>query len=201
MTEPSHHLNTDHLDREDIDEVRSGNPQAFAGIVDRYTDQIFILALRSLGDQHNAEEAVQDVFLKAYRSLDSFDSDRRLHPWLYSIALNHLRSLQRRTARRHETNTIPLAEELVPVDPSIGASHPETQLLANSTRALVDYALLELSPIQRQAFILRHVRGLSTSDAATVMRIPENTLKTNVRRARKQLQKILGAHGITDSDQ
>ena len=199
MIESSQRLTLDQLDRADISQIRSGNPQRFAGIVDRYTDQIFRLALRSLGDQHDAEEAVQDVFLKAYQSLDSFDFARRLYPWLYSIALNHLRSLRRRADRKHDTNAVFLAEELVSTESLNGPSHPEALVIANSARALVQHALEELSANQREAFILRHVRSLSTADAATLMGIPENTLKTNLRRARRQLQRSLASHGITDT--
>ncbi len=199
MIESSQRLTLDQLDRADITQIRSGNSQKYAGIVDRYTDQIFGLALRSLGDQHDAEEAVQDVFLKAYQSLDSFDLDRRLYPWLYSIALNHLRSLRRRADRRHDTDAVFLAEELVSTEPLNSPSHPEALLLANSARALVQHALEELNVDQREAFILRHVRGLKTADAATLMGIPENTLKTNLRRARRQLQRHLASHGITST--
>jgi RNA polymerase sigma-70 factor, ECF subfamily len=200
MTESSQHLTTHHLDREDIRQVRSGNPQAFAGIVNRYTDQIYNLAVRSLGDRDSAEEAVQDVFLKAYRSIESFDHNRPLFPWLYSIAINHLRSLQRRATRRHDANTVPLVEELVPAESPTVASLPETELLARSARAVVEHALSELKPMQRQAFVLRHLRDLSTADAARLMNINENTLKTHLSRARKRLQKILGSYGITGAD-
>lgn len=200
MIESSQRLTLDQLDRADISQIRSGNPQGFAGIVDRYTDQIFGLALRSLGDQHDAEEAVQDVFLKAYQSLDSFDSNRRLYPWLYSIALNHLRSLRRRADRRHDTDAVFFAEELMSAESVNSPSRPEALLLATSARALVQHALEELSADQREAFILRHVRGLNTTDAASLMGIPENTLKTNLRRARRQLQRSLASHGITNTE-
>ena len=200
MTESSQRLTLDQLDRADIGETRSGNPQGFAGIVNRYTDQIFGLALRSLGDHHDAEEAVQEIFLKAYRSLDSYDSERRLYPWLYSIALNHLRSLRRRADRRHDTDTVLLAEELLSTESPNSPSRPETRLLADSARGLVQRALGELSADQRQTFILRHVRGLSTTDAATIMGVPESTLKTNLRRARRNLQRYLTSHGITSDE-
>jgi len=200
MTDSSQATTLDQLDGAAIREIRSGNPQAFTGIVSRYTDQIFGLARRSLGDQHDAEEAVQDVFLKAYRSLDSFDLDRRFFPWLYSIALNHLRSLRRRADRRHDTDAVLLAEELVTADSPNSPSQPEVRLLADSARALVQHAFETLSADQRQAFTLRHIRGLSTLDAALIMDVPENTLKTNLRRARAQLQNYLSSHGITNDE-
>ena len=187
MATSSDFLTLDQRDREAVAAVLAGNPDAFVPVVNRYTDQLFRLAYATLRDTHDAEEAVQDIFLKTYRRLDSFDPARRFHPWIYAIAVNHLRSLWRKARRSLDRDALSLAEELIPSDNPGTNSQPEAELLASATRDLLRRALGRLSPVQREAFTLRHLRGLSTGEAANILGIPENTLKTHLRRARMSL--------------
>ena len=99
----------DETDLEAIRRVREGDGNAFSMIVSRYAPVFYSLAFRQIGrDQEAASEAVQEIFLKAYRALPSFDVQRRFFPWLYTIALNHLRSLKRSRKYAQGRNVVPL---------------------------------------------------------------------------------------------
>ena len=181
-------LSTSDPDHEAVCAARSGDEAAFAILVRRHTRVIYTLALRTLGMELDAEDAVQEIFLKAYRGLDRFDSDRRFFPWLYSIAVNHLRSIRRRPAFRNRSETLPLSEELLPAPDTL---EPEQQAMAAATRDLVTIALGRLRPIQRRVFLLRQTQGLSTAETSELLNLPENTIKTHLRRAREKVAEAL----------
>ncbi|TFG60195.1 MAG: RNA polymerase sigma factor, partial [Spirochaetales bacterium] len=83
-----------------INEVIRGNTGAFAGIIKEYQQPIMRLALSYLKSREAAEDAVQEIFIRAYRSLRTFSLDKRFRPWLYSLAVNHLKSSYRKRLRR-----------------------------------------------------------------------------------------------------
>ena len=89
-----------------VQRTLGGERRAFDGIVERHTPAVYTLALRMLGDPDEAEEAVQEIFFKAYRHLGRFQIHRRLHPWLYTIAVNYLRSMLRKRRRRRSARTV-----------------------------------------------------------------------------------------------
>ena len=102
-----------------IGEVLRGNKDAFRLIVDRYKGLIVRLSLSFLGNREEAEEAAQEIFLRAYRSLHRFSLDKKLLPWLYSIAVNHLRSAYgrmrgARSARLPQRSSLPPAGNRIP---------------------------------------------------------------------------------------
>lgn len=172
------------LDAEAVCAARDGDPSAFEAIVERYSGPLYTLALRTLGDREDAEDAVQEIFLKAYASLHRFDCSRRLYPWLYTIGLNYLRSLRRRISGPRRAEPLPVSEELLP---AADGPSPEETALRNETRNLVTRALDTLTGPQRRVFTLRHLQGLSTSETARLLSMPENTVKTHLRRARERL--------------
>lgn len=191
MAHTLNQLSEDTLDCEAVDQTRNGDSDAFGELVNRYTARIFALCLRYTDDRLDSEEAVQDIFLKAYRGLASFDISRRFFPWLYAIALNHLRSLGRRNATRHHLRSIPLSEELLGSGRPGEDSEPEAALLSGETSELLDRALHRLRADHRRVFLLRQIEGLSTTNTAELLGIAENTVKTHLRRARLALQKAL----------
>ena len=101
MVEAGHpaHDGADADDLAAISEVLRGNPDAFRAIVDKYRGLVFRLAAASLGSREDAEEAAQEIFVRAYRSLRSFRLGSRFLPWLYSIASNHLKTAAVRVHR------------------------------------------------------------------------------------------------------
>ena len=170
-----------------IQETLRGNRNAFAQIVERYTPLLYSLAFRMLGRGEEAQEAVQEIFLRAYRALPRFRLERRFHPWLYTIALNYLRTVARRQRRRRglrlvreELDTVADRGEL----PAAAAEREDGERLAQE-------ALAGLSPLYREVFLLREVEGLSVRDTAEALGVPEGTVKVRLHRARQELVRRL----------
>ncbi|HDQ14846.1 MAG TPA: RNA polymerase sigma factor, partial [Sediminispirochaeta sp.] len=175
----------------DITLARDGDSAAFRRIVRRYTPLIYSLCRRMLGSTEEAEDAVQDIFFKVYRSLDTFDPSRRFYSWLYTIAVNHLRSLQRKRS------TSP--SKILPFDHTVDDSvrmdrhtqGPDENTISKEGERLAQRALDRLEVDYREVFTLRVVEGLSVRDSAEILGIPENTVKVKLHRAKKQMLEIM----------
>jgi RNA polymerase sigma-70 factor (ECF subfamily) len=180
-----------------VQDTLRGNRRAFDEVVLRYTPLLYSLAYRLLGAREEAEEAVQEIFLRVYRGLPRFRLGRRFHPWLYTIALNYLRSQRRRKIRRRGFGTRPLEEALdVPA-----AERPEADPASAVERAdaerLAQAALERLPPRYREVFVLRQIEGLAVRDVAEILDLPEGTVKTFLHRGRALLIERLAEEGLT----
>ena len=172
-----------------VQETLRGNHNAFTAIVERYTPLLYSLAFRMLGRGEDAEEAVQEIFLRVFRALPRFRLDRRFHPWLYTIALNYLRTGVRRQRRRRGLRLVRLGEELDAV--ADRGEHPAAALEREDGERLAQEALAGLPPLYREVFLLREVEGLSVRDAADALGVPEGTVKVRLHRARQELARRL----------
>lgn len=164
----------------------SGSQPAFQEIVRRYQRPVFNLIARIVRDPALAEDVAQEAFLKAFRSLASFDRTRRFSSWLFRIANNAaLDALRRRRA-----DPVLQTDAPEPIGPSAA-----DQVEARALGAALEQALSAIRPEWRAAVVLRYDEGLSYEEIAEVMGIPEGTAKTFVHRARKQLAERLAAAG------
>jgi RNA polymerase sigma-70 factor (ECF subfamily) len=181
-------------DKEDLGavlQVRAGHADAFSGIVSKYVPLLYSLAYRTLGaDRELAEEAVQEIFLKAFKALPSFDIRKRFFPWLYTIAANHFRSIRRSRKRAKLRRVVPLAGA-GPAQVPDGALRPDELALAREGERLAQGALDSLPDRLREVFLLRHVEGLSAGEVARILAVPETTVRTWVFRARALLKEKL----------
>jgi RNA polymerase sigma-70 factor, ECF subfamily len=166
--------------------VLGGDAEAFGLIVRRYEASLVRFATRMLGSRDDAEDAVAESFVRAYRHLASCREPARLRTWLYRIVANRCKS---HLARR------PLAEVSFDEAPPVAdRADNEAALERAEQLGLVERALLQLSVEKRAAFVLKHVEGLSYEEIAAITgeRIP--TLKMRVHRAREALLKLLEDH-------
>lgn len=170
-------------DAEVVARVLGGDTEAFAVVVRRYEAALLRFATRMLGSRDSAEDAVAESFVRAYRHLASCREPGRLRTWLYRIVANRCKSY---LARRSLAD-VSLDEAAPVADPTDN----EAALERSEQLALVERALARLSPEKREAFVLRHVEGLSYEEMAraTGERIP--TLKMRVHRAREALLETL----------
>ncbi len=191
MVSPCRSEEQDLLDSNAVKGVRGGDSSAFGDIVKRYTPLLFSLSHRILGgDETAAEEAVQEIFAKAFRSLDRFDASRRFFTWFYTVALNHLRSFRRRQQGQARRRIVSF--DRVATRYSVDRSPtPEQAALAREGERLVQEALALLPQKHREAFLLCEVEGMSAADAAEVLGVPQTTLRTYLFRARGKLKSIL----------
>jgi len=178
-----------------IQETLRGRKQAFTTIVERYTPLLYSLSYRILGNSEEAEEAVQEIFLKVYRSLQKFRLSKRFYPWLYTIALNHIRSLLRKRKRKSWLKIIPFEEGASQgVVPAVQQGPAELVVKGEGERLALE-AIHMLRPDYRDVFLLRQLEGLSVKEVAEILGIPEGTVKTYLHRARKHLIDFLTEKG------
>ena len=163
--------------------VLTGDARAYAGLVARYRDRLGRYALHLLSNQADAEEALQDAFVRAYRSLHRCDDPARFGAWLFQILVNRCRTAGAQRARRERT----LVQDEVALA-GAGVDHPADQAAWGEA---IRWALEQLSPDQREAFLLKHVEELSYEEMAELTGAGVSALKMRVKRACEQLRVIL----------
>jgi RNA polymerase sigma-70 factor (ECF subfamily) len=180
------------VDKEIIEAIRKGNVRRFGDLVDRHKNRAMTLALRIVGDTREAEELVQDAFLRAYRGLDSFRGDARFSTWLYRILYNVCMTKALRRPRKDTLND--LIDEGHQASDSAEDSDPSIleQLESQETLAMLHEELEQLPPHFRIALTLFYVQEMSYDEMAAVLEAPMGTIKTNLSRGRALLrQRVL----------
>jgi RNA polymerase sigma-70 factor (ECF subfamily) len=172
-----------------------GDSTALDTLFAQHNRALYQTALRLLGNPEDAEDALQEGLLAAYRNLPRFEGRSQFSTWLTRIVINaalmRLRSRRSRPAVSLENwsedeSSIPPEERFAADGPS-----PEEVYAGRELRALLEENLGELSPLLRSAFLLREGQGMSTSEAARALGVSENTLKARLWRARQQLAERL----------
>ena len=171
----------------------AGDADAFELLVRSHQEQVYRLCLRMLTDPEDAQDAAQESFLKAWRSLPGFRCDSAFSTWLYrltaNICLDMLRSRKRRaTVPLTQTDADGAEFALSVPDP---AATPEQALLEKDTQARLAAALARLDPEQRQLIALRIDAELSYERIAELLDIKEGTVKSRLSRARERLRRLL----------
>jgi RNA polymerase sigma-70 factor (ECF subfamily) len=174
---------------------QQGDQQAVETLFRRYQRQLFQTALRVLGNAEDAEDALQDGLLSAYRNLRRFEGRSQFSTWLTRIVINAALMRRRRAKARPAVSLdeTPREEEL-PASERFAddGPNPEQVFAGTELREMISENLEELSPLLRTAFLLREVEGYSTGEAAKKLGVTENTLKARLWRARHQLAERLG---------
>jgi RNA polymerase sigma-70 factor (ECF subfamily) len=172
--------------------VLSGDKDAYGALVARHGESMFRVAYRITESEADAEEIVQETFLRAYRSLGEFDARADFRTWIYRIAVNcALQVLKKRKAE----SAVPIVEEFdddhhgIQVA-DVGAG-PERLLLNREIEARRHAAMERMTSHERLAFVLRHVEGRSTEEIAAVLQITPNNAKQAVFRGVQKLRRSL----------
>jgi RNA polymerase sigma-70 factor (ECF subfamily) len=172
-----------------------GDHQAVETLFRRYQRPLFQTALRVLGNTEDAEDALQDGLLSAYRNLKRFEGRSQFSTWLTRIVINAA-LMRRRSAKARPAVSLdePPREDELPATERFADDGPTPeQVFANTEiREMISENLDQLSPLLRTAFILREMQGFSTGEAAKKLGVTENTLKARLWRARHQLAERLG---------
>jgi RNA polymerase sigma-70 factor, ECF subfamily len=175
-----------------LEALRQGHRQAFAELVDATSQQIYRLALKMLGDPQDAEDVLQETYLKAFRSLPAFEGRSSLTTWLYRIAVNEsLMMIRKRRPQVSIDETREDGEETEPKEIVDWCCLPEHELVSTEAKRFLDQSIARLSPALRAVFVLRDVEGLSIRDTAEALNITEMTVKTRLLRARLKLRNEL----------
>ena len=185
-------LRMDRNDQAAIQAVLAGDKEAYGALVVRYSGRLFRVAFRITGNEADAEDVVQDAWLRGYRKLESFEYRSDFGTWIYRIAVRC--ALDRISASKVDESTR-IAEttdrEHDGLQIADQEADPERLLLSGEIRAMQEIAMHGLSPIERTAFVLRHLEDHTTEEIATAMGIPPNAAKQSVFRAVQKLRRRL----------
>ena len=170
-------------DAEIVHRIMGGDVEAYAMLVARYRPRLSRYALRMLGNREDAQEALQDAFIRAYRAIGRCDDPERFGSWLFSILVNRCRTAGARSTRRARTF---VSDEVA--TRSAAEAHPAEQ---TAWREEIERALAQLDSDQREAFLLKHVEGLSYEEMAEITGAGVSALKMRVKRACDRLRGLL----------
>jgi RNA polymerase sigma-70 factor, ECF subfamily len=195
LTDPPGGRLTEGMDVSDAEAVaraRAGDREGFRQLVDRHSRPLFRLAFRMTGNEHDAEDVVQEAFLRAYRGLDRFEDRSQVGSWLYRIAANCaydvLRARQRHEDRFEEEREDDALTEMASAEPG-----PDRLALGGEVRKRVDVALARMTTRERSAFVLRHFEGMSIEEIARALGMDESAVKQSILRAVRKVRQVLAA--------
>jgi RNA polymerase sigma-70 factor (ECF subfamily) len=180
-----------------LDALRAGDRVEFARLVEANYEMIYRLAIRMVNDPQDAEDILQETFLKAYRHLKGFDGRSRLSTWLYRIATNEaLMFLRRKKLDTVSIDETPDAAEgdQEPMQIVDWCCMPEEEMMSSEAKSYLDQAIGKLAPNLRVVFVLRDIQGLDTQEVSQVLDLSETAVKTRLSRARMQLREELSGY-------
>lgn len=173
-----------------IDKARGGDQDAFRVLVERHARAVFRLAFRMTGNEVDAEDMVQETFLKAWKQLAKFDGRASFGTWLHKICAN--RSLDHIRARNRKQD-VPF-ESAAPV--AADSPSPERLALSSQVNAILGPALDQLSEMERAAFVLRHYEGLGIDEISAALGVQPGAARHSVFRAVQKVRKALEPMGM-----
>lgn len=177
-----------------VSRARGGDADAFRDLVQKHSRAIFRVAYRMTGNEHDADDVVQETFLRAYRQIERFEERANFGTWLHRIAVNCSLDLLR-SRRRHDKNRITrkdddedggMTSEFESTDPQ-----PDRLLLSAELKQHVISALDRLSGNERTAFMLRHFEGMPVEEIGRTLGIQVNAAKHTIFRAVRKLRESL----------
>jgi len=183
----------DWTDADAVAQVRAGNPDAFRVLVERHSRAIFRLAFRMTGNEQDAEDAVQETFLRAFKQLKNFDGRSSFSTWLYRVCANctidsmrvRKKHEQKRVRDQEDSETDLLAQQ--------ASKAPSAEQLTHSREinSMLEPALEQLSVMERTAFVMRHYEGLGIEEIGRILEVQPNAAKHSVFRAVQKLRRAL----------
>ena len=178
-----------------VAQVLAGDKEAFRLLVDRHSRSIFHVTFRMTGNQQDAEELVQETFLRAYKALPRFELRSNFSTWLYRIAVNRtLDFLSVKKMQNKDTYQIvddPDPEEGRQIQLAAGGPGPERMVLSSEMKSKVAQSMSLLTPVERIAFTMRHMEGRSIEEIGETLKLNTSAAKNSVFRAVKKLRQQL----------
>jgi len=182
----------DDVEQEAIRRVVDGDRDAYRVLMERHLPAVLRVTLRITGNHRDAEEAAQEAFLRAYNKLPEFRAQAAFGTWVYRIAMNCSLNLVERRTRDLGWNAVALdggeGQENIAVARGLT---PEAALLDSEALSQREQAMKALTPMERTAFVLRHMEGQPINTIAEALGVPENSAKQAVFRAVSKLRKEL----------
>jgi RNA polymerase sigma-70 factor (ECF subfamily) len=180
-----------------LEALNNSDPAEYARVVETYSGYIYRLALKMLHNPQDAEDVLQETFIKAYRALPKFNGHSKVSTWLYRIATNEALMFLRKkkpdfiSVEMPHENALGEQKPLQIVD---WCCIPEDELASDEARHHLDLSIEKLSFALRSVFILRDVEGLSIKETAEILEISDSAVKIRLHRARMQLRQYLTSY-------
>jgi RNA polymerase sigma-70 factor, ECF subfamily len=177
-----------------IAQSREGDAEAYGQLVRRYQSKIFRLAQHITQNREDAEDVLQETFLKAYEHLDQFQGNSKFYTWIVRIAVNQsLMKLRRRKNDKSVSmdDAIDTGEDMIVREIAAWDENPEERLSREEMGGILDSAIQSLEPPYRSVFVLRDIEELSTEDTAEALGLSVPAVKSRLLRARLQLREKL----------
>ena len=177
-----------------VAQARLGDAKAFTDLLRRYEGKIFRLAQHITQNREDAEDVLQEAFLKAYEHLDQFQGQSKFYTWIVRIAVNQaLMKLRKRKSDRSVSldDTIDTGEDNIVREIATWDENPEQKYSREELNSILTSAVDGLTPIYRAVFVLRDIDGLSTEEAAEALELSVPAVKSRLLRARLQLREKL----------
>lgn len=171
-----------------IQQVLAGDKQAYAHIINKYKNQLYATILRMTKNPQDAQDLVQDAFIKVYRSLDKYDANGSFSGWLYRVAINNCMDEFRK--KRYSMTQIEIDEERV-VEPN----HPELVFLKKEKSRQLERLIATLPEDERLIILLRYVNEISYEEIGEVMDVPLSTVRNKLHRAKKKMRETVKRKG------
>ena len=184
-------------DLELVQRVQQGQAEAFSELVDRHERKIFRLTQHITGHREDAEDALQETFLKAFSHLAQFQGNAQFYTWLVRIAVNEsFMKLRKRKAAQAVSLDEPIAteEDFVPREIAAWDENPEQKYARQELQEILDRVVHSLAPPFRTVFVLRDLEQLSTEETATILNLSVPAVKSRLLRARLQLREKLSKY-------
>jgi len=177
-----------------VAQTREGDARAFGELVKRYEGKVFRLAQHVTQNREDAEDVLQETFLKAYEHLDQFRGDSKFYTWIVRIAVNQaLMKLRRRKTDKAVSidETIDTGEDNIVREIAAWEENPEEKFTREEMGEILNKAVQSLEPIYRSVFVLRDIEDLSTEETAEALDLSVPAVKSRLLRARLQLREKL----------
>jgi RNA polymerase sigma-70 factor (ECF subfamily) len=175
-----------------IRKAKQGDGRAIEALIRAHQDALYAFMLRMSGRPDVAEDIVQEAFVRVLKNLDRFDSRFRFSTWLFTIAKRlYVNSIQ----KLRPTYDSDVIDSHHGEFESVGGDAARSETIQN-VRSVVDFALKELAPQQREIILLFHQQNWPITDIAVFLKMPEGTVKSHLHRARKRMKKVIESSGL-----
>lgn len=176
------------MEQELISKSKKGDLLAFEILINKYSNQVFNILLRLLGNREDAEDVSQETFVKVYKKLHTYKGKSHFYTWLYRIAINTGKDHLKKKKWEYPLEAFGKNQFSFSQEHSIG---PETAVINKEKRELILRALMELNLDQRAIIILRDIQGFSYEEISGILGISIGTVKSRISRTRKILKEKL----------
>ena len=176
-----------------VQALKQGDEAAFRTLMETHREHVYSVAFGFTLDREESLDIVQDVFIKAFRSMDSFKAEAKLSTWLHRIAVNECLNWKRKWARRFRRFHQPLDRPDGTVDPELKSREkgPEELLVTKEMGSRLKKAMQSLPKQAKMVFVLKEIDGRSYEEIARILKIKKGTVSSRLHYARKKLQEYL----------